>query len=209
METNNEVTKPKPSNQKAFIVGISCFFALSGFAYVYLNSNSQKEKLKNFSEEDEDLPVHAPPKEEKPVKVRRVERPDPDPVPRKTGKEAYLDDKACPFVGHVINVVDGDTFDADIDLGLQIHTNQRIRIDGINAPELHGSSRVAGEQAKNQLGYIISNKEICIKPVKKEREKFGRILAAVYVVTNDSLSAEVGQQMVDKGFAKSYHGEKR
>ena len=35
----------------------------------------------------------------------------------------------------VSRVVDGDTVDADLDLGFKVFTKQRIRLYGINAPE--------------------------------------------------------------------------
>ena len=35
----------------------------------------------------------------------------------------------------VLRVVDGDTVDAQIDLGFKVHHNIRVRLYGINAPE--------------------------------------------------------------------------
>ena len=39
------------------------------------------------------------------------------------------------FNGQVIRVIDGDTFDALVDLGFHVITTQRFRMLGIDAPE--------------------------------------------------------------------------
>ena len=48
----------------------------------------------------------------------------------------------------VLRVVDGDTVDVEMDLGLRLYRHERIRFDGINAPEVRGHERAAGEAAK-------------------------------------------------------------
>ena len=49
----------------------------------------------------------------------------------------------------VLRVVDGDTVDAEIDLGFRMKTTQRLRLKGIDTPELRGGTDEA--QAKGQL----------------------------------------------------------
>ena len=41
-----------------------------------------------------------------------------------------------------IKVVDGDTIDAEIDLGFDIKVTKRIRLGGINAPESRTRNKV-------------------------------------------------------------------
>lgn len=41
-----------------------------------------------------------------------------------------------PYPAHTGRVVDGDTLDLDVDLGFSITLHQRVRLYGINAPEL-------------------------------------------------------------------------
>ncbi len=44
----------------------------------------------------------------------------------------------------ITNVVDGDTFDANVNLGYGITVNLRFRIFGINAPEVFGTEKEDG-----------------------------------------------------------------
>lgn len=49
-------------------------------------------------------------------------------------------------------VVDGDTVDVDIDLGFNVWLrNERLRLYGIDTPELKGANKAAGLAAKNAL----------------------------------------------------------
>lgn len=41
------------------------------------------------------------------------------------------------YSAKVLKVIDGDTIDADLDLGFRIHTNVRFRLNGIDTPELN------------------------------------------------------------------------
>ena len=43
--------------------------------------------------------------------------------------------------------VDGDTIDVIVDHGMMIQSHQRIRLAGINAPEVRGAERAAGLRA--------------------------------------------------------------
>jgi micrococcal nuclease len=40
------------------------------------------------------------------------------------------------------NVVDGDTIDVTLDLGLHLTSTQRVRILGVNCPELHAKDHI-------------------------------------------------------------------
>ena len=46
------------------------------------------------------------------------------------------------------HVVDGDTFDAELDVWLGLVAVERVRVLGINAPELKGATKEAGLAAK-------------------------------------------------------------
>lgn len=51
------------------------------------------------------------------------------------------------FRAKIIYVVDGDTVDLEIDVGLHGRRIERVRLLGVNAPEVHGDTRAAGLQA--------------------------------------------------------------
>jgi micrococcal nuclease len=42
------------------------------------------------------------------------------------------------FRGRVIEVIDGDTFDMEVDLGFRAHKRIRVRLDGVDTDEIFG-----------------------------------------------------------------------
>ena len=112
-----------------------------------------------------------------------------------------------------IKVVDGDTVDLDIDLGLDIHHQIRVRLRGINTPELHSSDPEEQKKAKEAKRYLeysflilpnLKSKDLLIRTEKDKTEKYGRYLAEIFT-DNDPVS--VNQKMIDAGFAVPYFGK--
>lgn len=106
------------------------------------------------------------------------------------------------YRANVVGIVDGDTIDADIDLGFYIWIrSQRIRLLGINAPEPKGQTKEAGKAATACLTSLLKGKSIIIRTVKGKDggdrdDSFGRWLGVVYV---DGL--DVNKSMLEKGCA--------
>jgi micrococcal nuclease len=104
----------------------------------------------------------------------------------------------------VIRVIDGDTVDVDIDLGFSIHTHQRVRVNGIDAPERYTpEGRLA---AAFLSSYLSPGTPIVTSTVKAvSTEKYGRYLADIILPNGFSVSS----LMLDQGHAKVYHGGAR
>ena len=79
----------------------------------------------------------------------------------------------------ITNVVDGDTFDANVNLGYGITVNLRFRIFGINAPEVFGTEKEDGIISKQFVVDNFLNKAVTI--VNKGLDSFRRNLADVYL----------------------------
>tara|TARA_Y100001963_G_C6751548_1_gene434483 strand:- start:722 stop:1231 length:510 start_codon:yes stop_codon:yes gene_type:complete len=114
------------------------------------------------------------------------------------------------YSASVVKVTDGDTAVFDVSLGFGVKLiDQKIRMFGINAPESRTrdpKEKMLGMEAKGKLTNILSgSKEIslCVKP-GKERGKYGRILAIVFV---DAVN--INQLMIDQGYGVPYFGGKR
>ena len=94
----------------------------------------------------------------------------------------------------VTGVHDGDTITVDIDLGFGIKiTNQKIRLVGINAPELKGTTKTEGLKSRDKLTELVLNKQIKIETIKDKKEKYGRLLGKIWVddvYVNDVLLKE-------------------
>lgn len=93
----------------------------------------------------------------------------------------------------VVRVIDGDTAEFDIDLGFNLHYIAKVRLAGINAPEMRTE---AGPAAKARLIELLVGPLIIGTTLNKEFEKYGRVLGVVYTPT-----LNVNQQMITEGFA--------
>lgn len=89
----------------------------------------------------------------------------------------------------ITNIVDGDTFDMDIDLGFHIHVHERVRLLDINTPETFGSEKCLGLIVKQYATIHFLNKEVVIRSEKADvaanTDSFGRWLVRVNVDGND------------------------
>jgi endonuclease YncB( thermonuclease family) len=78
----------------------------------------------------------------------------------------------------VKRIVDGDTFDAEVDLGFHNWTKQRFRLNAYSAPEVRGVEKNIGIIAKAKLVELLPIDGFIIITSTKT-EKFGRWLADV------------------------------
>jgi len=111
-------------------------------------------------------------------------------------------------VKKVLKVVDGDTIDADIDLGFDISLTKRVRLAGIDTPESRTADlkeKALGLEVKEWLKKRLEGaKDILIKTqLPDSTEKYGRILGKLYI-NNEETS--LNEQMIDEGYAWEYQG---
>jgi endonuclease YncB( thermonuclease family) len=119
----------------------------------------------------------------------------------------------------VYHVVDGDTFDAELDMGHRQRRDERLRLLGVNAPELHASNpddRLKAQEARdfviawleehrthNTLSLTWASREqypFNIRSVKSD--SFGRWLAAVECQQAHDLATA----LLDNGLAVPFRG---
>lgn len=79
----------------------------------------------------------------------------------------------------ITNVVDGDIIDAVVDLGFHLTAKLRLRLLGINSPEMYGAEKAEGRAAKEYVSSKVLGKEVVISTQKSD--VFGRWLAVVYI----------------------------
>jgi len=81
----------------------------------------------------------------------------------------------------VTSVYDGDTITVDIDLGMGVWLKgQKIRLLGVNTPEIRGEERDVGILAQQFVRNAILHKEVILETIKDSKGKYGRWLANVY-----------------------------
>lgn len=152
-------------------------------------------------------------------------------IVKEKGKEVYTlrianpeKDRLYTYKATVIRVIDGDTLDVCIDIGFYSKIVLRLRLRGINAPEI---TTAAGRRAKRYVekrippGSVIVMKtykydqdEIKLaKPFNplRGKEKFGRFLADVYYGPKtwepEQIAAEgmfLNQELLDRGLVEMY-----
>ena len=108
----------------------------------------------------------------------------------------------------VHKVVDGDTIDADIDLGFDISLTKRIRLAGIDTPESRttdAKEKALGLEVKEWLKERLNfAKDILIKTeLPDSTEKYGRIIGHLFI---NGEEVSINNQMISEGYAWEYDG---
>ena len=111
----------------------------------------------------------------------------------------------------ITKVVDGDTIDANIDLGFDISFTKRIRLAGIDSPESRTTNlkeKALGLETKEWLKKTLEDaKDILIKTEKPDStEKYGRIIGHLFI---NGQETSLNNQMIDEGYALPYDGGKK
>lgn len=99
----------------------------------------------------------------------------------------------------VERVVDGDTIDLMIDLGFDVWTHQRIRLNGIDTPE---RNTPLGKALKKHMANLLEGTKIIIDVTKPD--KYGRYLGTLWV-SEESLES-INDQLYANKLAKLYAG---
>ena len=118
-----------------------------------------------------------------------------------------LKSKLYYYAAHVTEVYDGDTFTADLDLGLGTwRHDQKVRLWKVNTPELRGPDRDRGLQVRDFVLGLIQGKDILLRTILDKRgadrtEKFGRLLGEVLVEGTDGAVVSLNDLLLEKGMA--------
>ena len=114
-----------------------------------------------------------------------------------------------------VKIIDGDTIDAEIDLGFDIKTKKRIRFAGINTPESRTrdlEEKARGLAAKDRVKQLLNGCDN-ITLQSHGLGKFGRCLGEIFLDTVDGkecLTLEsLNKILINEGHATEYHGGKR
>jgi len=114
----------------------------------------------------------------------------------------------------VIKIVDGDTIDLDIDLGMFCWLkDQRVRLAGIDTPEIRTKDLVEksyGMLAKNFVElYCPVGSHVVIKTTLDKKSKFGRLLGEIYKSDPADWEMSLNDSLISEHLAVYYYGESR
>ena len=85
------------------------------------------------------------------------------------------------YSAKVVSVYDGDTITVVLDLGCSISVRKKIRLKGINTPEVRGKERPEGLKARDYLRGLILDKEVVIETKKDKTGKYGRLIGTIWL----------------------------
>ncbi len=115
----------------------------------------------------------------------------------------------------VVRVIDGDTLDLEIDCGFHSVRTERVRLLGVNAPEMKGDTKDAGKAA--QLAALRWTVQF---PVERDpwpflvetfkADAFGRYLARIWPAdaSPDDTFADQSSHLLSTGHAVPYERSK-
>lgn len=104
-------------------------------------------------------------------------------------------------------VVDGDTIDTIIDLGFRMTTTQRIRLKGINTPEIWRQKKDSEEYKKGMeaKNFVIErfqqNNNAFTIVTDKEAGVYGRFIGTIIF---DDSEESLNDELLRKGYAERY-----
>lgn len=105
------------------------------------------------------------------------------------------------YRARITRVIDGDTVEAEIDLGFHVSLSVTLRLAGINAPETKGVERPRGLAATRFLDSLLTEltggtRQVTVRTQKDVTEKYGRYLAEL--ITGET---NLNQSLVTAGHA--------
>lgn len=104
------------------------------------------------------------------------------------------------YTAFVTSVYDGDTITCTIDCGFNVKLHGRkIRLHGIDTPELRGVERTDGLRVRDLLREKILGKKIVLRTIRDRTGKYGRYIGVVYVDGEN-----VNEWLLREGHATEY-----
>jgi len=115
----------------------------------------------------------------------------------------------------LLKVVDGDTIDANIDLGFDTSVKKRVRFLGVNTPECRTrdlEEKAKGLAAKDRVKQLLEGSNR-IQLTSHGVGKFGRCLGEIHIDMVDGKEKmtleSLNELLIKEGHAVEYHGGKR
>lgn len=103
-------------------------------------------------------------------------------------------------------VIDGNTIDAEIDLGFNVVVRQRVRLYGIETPVIQTNNpeeKEKGIAARTRLIELLPKDFVC-QTILNKRGKFGRVLGYIYFDKEDGSRVCLNDLLVEEGIATKY-----
>jgi micrococcal nuclease len=114
-------------------------------------------------------------------------------------------DQIYHYKVNVVSVYDGDSVTVDIDLGFNNWMKkQKLRLYGIDTPEIRGEERPDGLISKARLIELLEDKTVVIKSHKDKSGKYGRWLATLFIEEDNDEYTNINELLITEGLAEQY-----
>jgi micrococcal nuclease len=114
------------------------------------------------------------------------------------------------YYGNMGKIVDGDTFDIEIDLGFKISNYIRFRMLGIDVYEVRlgkDTTEADKEKGLSAKAYLIDlfKEDTRVKVVSSKTGKYGRYLCELYKYNDktDEYDISIYELLMEKGYNKT------
>ena len=104
-------------------------------------------------------------------------------------------------------IIDGDTYDLEIDLGLRVQTRARVRLRGVDTPETYGVPAGSAEWTRGQAAKVFvrawferHGPALIVRTFKDRTGKFGRWIVEL---EDAGRSARLSEDLLAAGHAVS------
>jgi endonuclease YncB( thermonuclease family) len=128
-------------------------------------------------------------------------------APARTSVLGQKFDPRLTYPAEVVRVIDGDTFEARVRVWPGLDVDTKVRLRGIDAPELH--ARCGDEYAKAQAARAALETILAEGGVAISRVGLDKYAGRVDAIASTQGTADVSAAMLNGGFARSYGGGKR
>lgn len=109
----------------------------------------------------------------------------------------------------ILNVVDGDTLDVELDLGFTIRIKERVRLSGLDTPEVFGKNAQPAGQVSSQFtkDWIAGRQAVQGRFVYESikynaKDKYGRSLGVISWFDHSNKKETLNEDLLSSGQAK-------
>jgi endonuclease YncB( thermonuclease family) len=128
----------------------------------------------------------------------------PDRIPEPSAGKAAI---KGAYAAEVLRVIDGDTFEARVHLWPGFEVTTRVRLRGIDAPEMNArcpQERIKAEAARDALAALLADRDLTVLRIGLDKYA-GRVLADAAT----RRTPDVSGALLAQGVARAYLGGRR
>jgi len=124
----------------------------------------------------------------------------------------FSEEDLYTYLAKCLRIIDGDTLELDIDLGLHAHVIEKVRLADIDTPEVYGVKKdseeyKAGKKASDRVRDLIfedgkpGSKQLWVQTQKDAEGKYGRYVVKVFLYVDTEFVC-LNDLLVKEGLAE-------